>query len=257
MGKHSAIAAEAALYADQPNPREFIGANNPPADPFDGFSTHITDLLDEAKNHLDGGGVANAGEAEAVSALLDMLRKASKDADLARAAEKKPHDDAAKVVQSKWKPLLDRADLAMTTCKSALAPWLQKVEAEKLAAAAEARRLADEAARAAALAARMTDSSDLEGREQAEALVKVAQVAEKAAGRAEKDKAHVAGGSRAVGLRSYWTPALTDARTALVHYAATRPDDLKACLLRFAEEDVRAGKRQIPGFQVNEERRAV
>jgi hypothetical protein len=64
-----------------------------------------------------------------------MLRKARKDADEARVAEKKPHDDAAKAVQAKWTPLLDKCELAETTAKKALAPYLIAKEAAQQAEA--------------------------------------------------------------------------------------------------------------------------
>jgi hypothetical protein len=234
-----------------------IGHNNPPADPFDGFAAHINDLFDEAKNFLDGEGVQSQGQADAVAALLDQLRKAGKDADAARAAEKKPHDDAAKAVQAKWKPLLEKADLAVTTAKRALAPWLMKLEEEKRAAAEKARLEAEEKARAAAEAMRAAQDDDLAAREAAEALVADAKKAEGAAHRAEADKAHAKGGDRAATLRSYFSPVLVDPKAALVHYVSVNPEAVKGFLLTLAKADVAAGKRQIPGFDVQEERRVV
>jgi Xaa-Pro aminopeptidase len=240
------------------NPRIFLGANNPPvADPFEGFAAHINDLFEEAKNHLDGEGVESQSQADAVSQLLDMLRKAAKDADAARTVEKKPHDDAAKAVQAKWKPLLDRAELAVTTCKQALAPWLMKVEAEKRAAAEAARLEAEGKARVAAEAMRAAQSTDLAALEAAEALVEEAKRAGADANRAEQSKAHAKGGERATGLRSYFTPILTDPKAALVHYVATNPEAVKGFLLALAKADVAAGKRAIPGFEITEERRVV
>jgi hypothetical protein len=85
--------------------------------------------------------------ADAVSKLLDMIRKAKKEADDFRAAEKKPHDDAAKAVQEKWKPLITRCDLAADAAKKALTPYLEAVEREKRAVAEAARKAADEQAR--------------------------------------------------------------------------------------------------------------
>ncbi len=237
------------------NPRAVPGGNNPPA--FDGFAVHIGDLFAEATNFLDGAGVQTQGQADAVSALLDQLRQAAKDADAARAAEKKPHDDAGKAVQAKWKPLLDRADLATRTCKDALAPWLMKLEAEKRPQAEAARIAAEEKARQAAEAMRSTTLDNLAGREAAEALVAEAAEAEKAAHRAEGEKAHAKGGARATGLRSYFTPVLTDARAALTHYVTTNPEAIKECLLTLAKADVAAGKRQVPGFEITEQRKVV
>lgn len=244
--------------ADDANPRIFEGANNPPTEsPFEAFTAHIGDLFEEAKNFLDGEGVNSEGEAEAVAKLLDLIRTAAKDADKARAEEKKPHDEASKAVQAKWKPLLDRAELAVATCKKALTPWLQKKEAERQAKAeaarAEAQRKADEAA-AAIAAAR---ESDLEAQEQAEALLKAAKKAEAAANKVENSRAQAAGGARAASLRTTYRPALESPSEALRHYASARPDELKAFLLTLAETDVRNGVRQIPGFTIHTEQTTV
>lgn len=235
-----------------------LGHNHPPApSPFEAFTAHIGDLFEEAKNFLDGEGVNSEGEAEAVAKLLDLIRTAAKDADKARAEEKKPHDDAGKAVQSKWKPLLERADLAVTTCKNALTPWLQKKEAERVAQAeaarAEAQRKADEAAAAIAAAS----VTDLEAQEQAEALLKDAKKAETAAAKVENSRAQAAGGARAVSLRTTYRPTLESPSKALRHYASERPAELKAFLLTLAETDVRAGKHEIPGFTVTSEQVAV
>ena len=148
-----------------------IGHNRPPEPtPFDAFDAHLADLLETAKGFLDGEGVNTEAEATAVSRLLDDARRAGKDADLARAAEKKPHDDAAKGVQAKWKPLLERAELISSTAKRALQPWLTKLEGERQAARDAARAEAEAAAKAARDAAAAARASDLEGQEEAQRL---------------------------------------------------------------------------------------
>lgn len=235
-----------------------IGGNNPPEPtPHDAFAAHIEDLFAEASNFLDGEPIASEGQANAVSALLDQARKAGKDADAARAAEKKPHDDAGKAVQAKWKPLLDKADLTVSTAKKALAPWLLKVEQENAAKAVAARKEAEEKAEAARAALAAADASNLAAQAAAEALVKDADKAEKAATKSEGAKAHATGGARAVGLRSYFHPELIDPVEALKHYRATQPAALRGFLLSLAETDVANGARAVPGFEVIEERRAV
>src|SRR5690349_674097 len=119
---------------------------NAPADPATLFAEEVEDLLLECRNWLDGEPVETEAQADAISALVNRARRIRKDADEARKAEKKPHDDAAKAVQAKWVPTIDKADLAAETAKKALAPYLQKVEdqqrAEAEAARAEAERLA-------------------------------------------------------------------------------------------------------------------
>ena len=240
------------------NPRVRQGDNNPPKDdPFEAFTAHIGDLFAEASNFLDGAAIRSDGEADQVSRLLEMIRTAARDADKARAAEKKPHDDAGKAVQAKWKPLLDRAELAVTTCKRALAPWLQAKEAAASAAAEVARAEAEAKARKAAEAMRATTLADLAGREEAEALVKDAKAAEAAASRAEKARPQASGDTRAVTLRTSYRPELANASEALKHYVAREPEAIKACLLQLAQADVRRGVRTIPGFNVLAEQSVV
>jgi DNA repair and recombination protein RAD52 len=100
--------------------------SNMPTDKATLFAEEIEDLLLEARNYLDGEPIANEDQASAVSSLLNRLRRVANDADDARKDEKRPHDEATKAVQGKWKPILDKADLAATAAKQALAPWLQQ-----------------------------------------------------------------------------------------------------------------------------------
>lgn len=229
--------------------------HNLPADPFAAMQIHVEALFETAQGFLDGDPITDQQTADAVSQLIDEARRARKDADGLRAEEKKPHDEAAKAVQAKWKPLLDRCDLVNDTAKKALTPFLaaqeaKRIEAERLARA-EADRKAEEARQALAAA-----STDLTAREAAESALKEADKAAEEADRIAKEKAHAKGEGRAVGLRSYWVPALTDPKAALKHYMTAQPQALKDWLLDQAEKDVRAGARSIPGFTITEERRA-
>jgi hypothetical protein len=226
---------------------------NTPAEPAVLFSEEIEDLLLEARNYLDGEPIANEQQAEAVSSILNRARRIEKDADMARAAEKKPHDDAGKAVQAKWKPILSKAELAANTAKQALAPWLRKVEEDQRRAAeaarVEAQRLAEEAA-----AKHRVATGDFAAQEQAEQLLKDAQRAEREAAKADKAKPLARGGERAVGLVDKFTPELVDPVEALRHYRTAQPESLKAWLLDQARKDVTAGIRSIPGFTIHHER---
>lgn len=227
--------------------------SNAPADPAELFGEEIADLMLEAKNWLDGTPIANKQQAEAVSSLLNRLRRVSKDADEARKAEKKPHDEAAKAVQAKWQPILSKADLAASAAKEVLAPWLLKIEEENQRAAEVARAEAERMA-AAAREAHQAASGNLEATEEAERVLKAADAAQKHANAVEKLKAHATGGERAVGLVDRYWPELTDAMEALRHYRTADPDSLKDWLLEQARVDVRAGVRAIPGFEIKHER---
>jgi hypothetical protein len=229
----------------------------PNAPPVEVHGLHIDDLYDEAKGILDGAGVKTDADAAMVAKLLDMLRQASKSADEQRKIEKQPHDDAAKAVQSAWKPLLDKCELASSVCKKALAPFLAEKEAAQRAEAEKARIAAEQAQKAAAEALRAVQPDDLDAREKAEAAIKEANKASKSAAKLDKSKAHAMGGSRAIGLRSYWIAELVDPVAALKYYREHQPDALKDWLVDQAQRDANAGARNIPGFNLNEDRRAA
>lgn len=229
--------------------------SNAPVEPSVLFQEEIDDLLLEARNYLDGEPIANEDQATAVSSLLNRLRRVAKDADEARKVEKKPHDEAGKAVQAKWTPIIDKAELAASTAKQALAPWLRQIEEQNQREAELARTEADRLAQVAAEA--HSTAGNLQAAEDAERLLKAAAGAQRHATRTEKQKAQARGGERAVGLRSVWTATMTDSCAALKHYRERQPEELKQWLVDQAERDVRAGARTIPGFTISESRVAV
>lgn len=235
-----------------------MGHNNPPADPFGAIKAHIDDLYAEAKNWLDGEPITTQAQADEVGKLLDMIRGAEKVADEARKAENAPFDEGKAAVQAKFAPLIadtkavrGKTVLAAEACKAALVPWRAAQEAIKQEAARKAREEAEAAARAAAEAMRATQVDDLAAREDAERLVREADQAAKLANRA--DKAATTG----TGLRSYWSPKLTDGTAAARHYWLTDRQACEEFFLSLANRDTRQGIRTIPGFEIVEERRAV
>jgi hypothetical protein len=236
-----------------------IGHNNPP-DPFAAIKAHVDDLMVEARNWADGAAIENQDQADTVARLIDDFRGAAKAADDARKEEAKPFDDGKAAVQAKYAELIAETKAqtgaiprALAALKATLTPWLQKLERERQEAERAAREEAGAKAREAAEAMRASNPANLDEREAAEALVDAAKSAEAAANAIGRDRAQARGDGRAIGLRRVYRPVLADRKAALVHYASTRPDDLVSFLCRLAEEDVRAGKRQIPGFDVVEE----
>lgn len=236
------------------NPRAVIGGNRPPVDT---MAIDIDDLWDEAKTHLDGDPVTTEGQAEAVAKLLDLARKARKAADDQRKAEKQPYDDTIKAIQAAWNPLLEKCDLIAKTCKDALAPYQIAVEARQREAAEAARAEAEERQREAQAALAAARGDDLAAREDAERLLKEAGKASKAAAKLDKATPTIATGGRGIGLRTYWIAQLADPAAALKHYRETQPDALKAWLIEQAQRDANAGARAIPGFTIEQERRAA
>lgn len=219
-------------------------SNNPPADAT--FGMHIDDLFSMLSNTLAGGTVDSDEKEAAIDALMDDFRKASKDADKARAAEKKPHDDAGKAVQAKWKPVIDKADRGVTECKSALTPY--RIEKQRIADEA-ARKAREEAeAKQAAAQAALQQSDDLESRFQAEQELEQAKKLTAVANKIDRS---------ATGLRTSWEAELTDKTAALRHYLKTQPGEFEALIQTLADRDARGARPPVPGVLYHERKKAA
>lgn len=247
------------IYGDTRIEAPGMGHNNPPT-PLDELSGHASDLYDEAKGWLDGEPIANQGQADGVAKLLDMARGASKDADAKRKAETKPLDDRKKAIMDAWRPVTDRLGLIETACKKALGTWLAKQEAEKRAKEEAARKAAQEAAKKAEDARLAAAADNIEAQEEAARLAEEAARREAMAARAAKDTAKAdGGGKRAVHLRSVWDVSMTDPTSAL-RWCWQDPVGHKALIdaaQKVADQAVRDGKREIPGFEITERKEAV
>lgn len=221
-----------------------IGDNNPPADA--AFGLHIDDLFSLLSDTLAGGEVSNDEQEAAIDAILNDFRKASKDADDARAAEKKPFDDGAKAVQARWKPIVLKADRGVVACREALTPYRTAKQAAKDKAAREARGEAEAKAEAARQALKSAD--DLEAKfaaeQQLEQAAKLTAVANKI------DRAPT-------GLRTHWEAEITDRKAALLHYLARSPDRFEALIQQMADEDARGTRAPVPGIVFHERKKAA
>lgn len=243
-------------------PREAkIGDNNPPADtlsPFETMQIHINDLYEEALNWLDKDDIANESQAEQVTRLKGMLDEAAKTADAERAAEKKPHWDAGKAVDAKWKPIIEIADKAKRAAARKLTPWLQAIQAEKDRIAAEERAKAKAAQEALQRAhEEQQRTGNLADVERTEELERAAKEQNKAAARAAKDTSAIKTDAGRTSLRTYWLVKVNEPHLLLAHYRSTDPDWLKTVLRERAERDIRGGARNLPGCNIWSEQRAV
>lgn len=259
VAKPAFTGAPAEEEAAPPGPREAVMGDNNPPEPtqFEAFKTHLDDLRLEAGNWLDGTPVESQAQADEVSRLMDEYRKAGGDADKARAAEKAPHLDASRQVDEKWRPLISGASLCVETCKKVLQPWLTKLANDQREAAEAARKEAEAKQAEAAAAVRAAEATDIAAREAAETKVAEAKEAERAARQAEQARPQATGGARATTLRSYFTPVLTDGVAASRHYWQVDRQAVEAFMLTLAAKDVASGKRSIPGFRIDEEKRVV
>lgn len=174
------------------------------------------------------------------------LLRLSKEADAAREAEKRPHDEAAKAVQAKWKPYIESAKDAADCIRDELTKWMRaeeaRLEAERRAKweaeqkAAEEARKAVEAQRAKQLAddpiAAMTaPEPELPMPPAMPEAVKVQ-----------------AGGQRGrkTGLREVTRYVVKDHAAALAFFADS--DDVKELVAKLAERASKAGA-TVPGVE--------
>lgn len=214
----------------------------------------IDDLYEEARNWADGEPITSQEMADAITTLRDGIHEAGKKADALRVEEKKPHDDAAKAVQDKYnkyvQPKKGRVDMAKSALDALLTPWRTRVAAEK---AAEAARVAAEAedARLAAQEAMQASAGNLAEREAAESLLQDAKALEKTARRSEK------AATTGLGLRTVWEAVMDDPEKALDWAYGRAADEFLAVAQRNADELVRSGVRQVPGFVVGERKVAA
>lgn len=230
---------------------------NAPADPFTLVSESIEDLLLEANNYLDGKEIETEEQERAVTSILTRLRREANAADDLRKDEKKPHDEAGAAVQAKWKPLLDKADTAVTAAKAALGVFLIKKDAAQRAAAREARESAERLAAKARETADNAHPSDLNAITTAKGLKRGAAAAVKEAARLDKAKPQSLGGERAVGLRTSYAAEITDpiafGKWAWAHLNA----EYLEFLTLLANRECRHGPRDLPGVKVIEKRQAA
>lgn len=185
-------------------------------------------------------------------------RKRWKQTDDARAAEKKQHDDAAKLVQAKWKPLLGKleavGELGKKFAERILA--IQSARAREAAAQAAAeQRAAEEKARAAeaAVAKAKTIQEKLDAQELADAhretvAAKTAEVAEASA---PVKLGSSTGTANRRGLRTVYEARVMSQPRALAYFK-DRPE-VGALLCQLAERELRSapvidGVKQIPSI---------
>lgn len=129
--------------APWPDQHEMVTKSNqaPPDDSFEGLKEAIDDLAREAARLISKGAAQTQDDADRASDLANRISDLQKKADGIRAAEKKPHDEAAKAVQAKWLPILDAADIYKRLKNAVVAPFLTKKQAaerEEREAAAKA-----------------------------------------------------------------------------------------------------------------------
>ena len=241
-----------------------IGHNRPPAFDPDIYAEKVQRVDEFAAaggEWLDLKEIQTDAEAQHLADFIAGARKLAKDVEAWRVEAKKPHDDAAKLVQQAAKRPADTLDRVIKKALDLLTPYQvkKKREAEELATRQreEARRAAEEAER---LAAQARARNDIAGEVAAEAAAQEAAEAENAA-----DKLAATGGAVQSASGGGRTIALVETRSAeiiapmQVFMFFRDAPEVQDVLQRLANAHVRAkgwdGK-DIPGTKTIVERKA-
>lgn len=241
-----------------------IGHNMPPAPtPYELAKQEIDDLFDEAKHWLDGEPISTPEMAAAVTTLTRKIQAAAKKADEARVLENKPFDDGKAEVQERYNLLIGKTTkvtgktvMAVELCKQALAPWLNKLEAEKQAKA-EAARIEAEKARLEAVEL-AKNRATLEGKEAFELAAANARKAEAVANKIENTSVKIGGEGRAVSMRDYYSAELVQPIEFARYLWLNHKERYVEWLADMADKLVANGARDgLTGVNIKHERRPV
>lgn len=239
--------------------RHAIGANNPPEPtPFEVSRDRIDELMMESRNWLDGEPITEQRQADEVKKLLDLLRAEFKVADERRKAEVAPLDVKRAEIQARWNTLTGdnktsgkgKAVLAAEIAKQALLPFEKAAAAERERIAAEKRAEADRKEREARLALQLAASTDLQAREDAEALARDAQRSQGAARKAENARSATTGSGRALSVVSKPVATVSEITEFAEFLFRDHHETFKAAMAVAAQDLATAGLRSIPGVTI-------
>lgn len=248
---------------DDANPREHIGANNPPPYDADVVAAHekrLRELADAGGAWLDLGKIETEEQAGKLNDFITQARAAMKAIEDDRKAAKKPHLDAGAAVDGRFKTLTTPLDTLIGKLKRPLAAYLaEKQRAEDARKAAEreaARKAQEEADRLRREAEARNDViAQAEGEKAAKAAEKAAKAAEKPA---RANVASATGGGRTMSSRTTYRAEVENVNRAFSFFRDHQfwGPKLVETMQRMAEAERRdaEGVNEIPGVKFHEER---
>lgn len=222
-----------------------IGHNRPPKSIFE----VIDELHIEATAWCDGMGALTDEQAVEIGRLIDMLNDARKTCEAEYDAKVKPLDDAKAEIKTIYDPAIAKAKSAIKETKVVRDIYLKQKQSELDEAARKAREEAEALKRAADDEIRRT-RGDLEAREAAERKLEEAKAAEyKAIAMAKATPPNI--GGRKTVSKVYET-AISDPVAAANYCWQNHNAEMMELVLTLGKRDVKAGKREIPGFKIVE-----
>jgi hypothetical protein len=225
---------------------------DPNANTLSGLQGRIDTLKAAADELMKAGAAKEEETSDAAADIANRLAYLWNKADQAREIEKRPHLEACRNVDDKWRPLLSAATIYKTVKAVVVEPYLKVVKAAKDKALADARAEAERLSLAAVAAQEELDAKALTSNAPNElaaaAVQEKVQAAAQAAAKVETVAAQpvTAGtrGGRSIGLRGKTVVTITDREACLVFFK-DRPE-ITALLQTMAEAAVKAGF-TVPG----------
>ena len=164
-----------------------IGHNQSP-DPIDRINATYEAEREEAENWTDGAPVENEAQMEAVDKLREAMRQWRLGLERGLKEAVAPYREAEKAERERWKPNIEDAKRIEGCLVAAVGEYKRKLAEEKRAAEKAAWEAANDAKREAEEKARAAAENDLEAQREADAARIAAIEAEKTAQAARKDK---------------------------------------------------------------------
>lgn len=229
--------------------------------PIDEFWLQIKEgLAADAEALKELGAITSLEIANKAAAILERMSARGTQGEARRKAEKKPHDDAAALVQAKWTPILNPASALIIETKRAIVTFTKAEEARLKRIADEERRV--EEARLAKEAADKLAAEEAERARQAEAMgmehqarseeeieAEAAQMAAQTVAAAPQPETKVRVGTahgRAVSKATVYGGEITD---PVAFYQAVKDyPDVKEALQKVADRLGRANA-VVPGYK--------
>lgn len=224
------------------------------------LEARVRELADAGGAWLDLGAVENDEQAGKLNDFLTQTRTCEKDIEAARKAAKKPHEDAGKAVDAKFKTMATPLGTLAAKLKAILTAFAtekqRKQDEERRLQQEEARRQQEEADR---LRREAEARNDVIAQAQAEAAAKEAEKGAKAAQKpARAQIASATGGGRTMSIRTTHRAEIENMNKAFSFFR-DHPffgPKLREVLQQMAEAERRAaeGVNEIPGVIFHEVR---
>jgi hypothetical protein len=232
----------------QENEIAYIGHNGAPIEynpaTYDNHVIAVNKLYDDAHAMFTGVCVETQEQYDTVEDLKKSLGKLRREVDADRLGDKAPYKDMGDFIQGNYAALIKKLTDAESAYKTCVQPFLTKKEEERQQAAKAAREEEERKAKALEDAQKTKDSGDMESIEALNEAADELKAAEKASAKTRKPTA--------TGMKTVYTPTITDKVEVIKHYW-TEPK-IAELLLALINADIRAGKREIPGVSIKEER---